>query len=218
MSDLENFNPVESSESSWNTSPEVSEKFKEAAKKSSAGVQRTQKDEKKAQRYDTLLSHMLILIIRNKDFDDLLNPLFDCVDAWYPSNFIVWVFSLVYHPVHLKIREISKKPEFLFHYKIKEQVDFFHDTFVDPQIKNRINVWIEDIIDAVIVEVSSLTTERLKQLLQDDETILIFISLIFQFFLKKLNLEISIEKSQSYAKFISSEIQKSLKNIALEEI
>ena len=161
---------------------------------------------------------MLRDIVKNKDFDELFDPLFDCIDRGYPSSFLVGIFSLVYHPAHIKIRETSGKEVFHFHYKAKDEKSSFHDQFIDTEIKNRVNIWIEDSIDALLFEPSSLLTERLKKLLDIEEEVNIFLSHIFHFFLKKLNIEISFEKSQSYAKFIRAEIQKSLKNISLEEI
>ncbi len=219
MSDLESFNPVESSEGAWNSSPEVSEKFKEAVKKWIAGIQRTQKDEKKWKQYDLMLSSILIQIILNKDFDSLLPPLFDLLDQWFPSNSILWVMSLVYHPIHKKIREISKKPEFHLHYHAKEELTHFHDYHVDAEIKNRINVWIEDIIDVIIIDPSSLLTSRFQNLVEEsEERVIFFFASVFQFFFRSLNIDITLDKSKNYGQFIISEIKKSLKNIELEEI
>ena len=59
---LEDFSPVESSEWGWN-STEISEKYKEAAKKAGAGIKRTQKDESKAKKYDFLLAKFLVKMI-----------------------------------------------------------------------------------------------------------------------------------------------------------
>jgi hypothetical protein len=218
MSDLESFNPVESSEGAWNSSPEVSEKFKEAVKKATAGIQRTQKDEKKGKHYDLMLSAFLVQIILNKDFDSLLAPIFDLLDQWHPSNFILGVLSLVYHPIHIKVREISKKPEFHLHYKAKDERMYFHDYLVDAEIKKRINVWIEDVIDVIVIDPSSLLTARFQELLAQDEKIVFFFASVFQFFFQSLNIDITLEKSKSYGQFVVSEIKKSLENLELEEI
>lgn len=126
--------------------------------------------------------------------------------------------SLVYHPIHKKIREISKKSEFHFHYQAKEELTHFHDYLVDAEVKKRINVWIEDVIDVIIIDPSSLLTARFQELLEDDEKIIFFFASVFQFFFRTLNIDITLDKSKSYGQFIISEIKKSLRNIELEEI
>lgn len=217
MSDLDSFSPDESSEQGkW--SAEVSEKFKEAVKKATAGIQRTQKDEKKGKQYDVMLSAFLVEIILNKHFDSLLEPLFNLMDEGYPSNFLLGIFSLVYHPIHKKIREISKKEEFLFHYQVSSEEVSFHDYLVDKDVKDRINIWIEDVIDVITIDPSSLLTHRFRELLQWDEKVVLFFSIIFQFFFQELHINISLEKSRNYGQFIVSEIQKSLQKIQLEEV
>jgi len=65
---LEEFTPSESPES-WANSAEVSEKLKEAIKRWTAGMKRTQKDEKKAKKYDMLLAGFLVKIIIDKKYD-----------------------------------------------------------------------------------------------------------------------------------------------------
>lgn len=217
MSDLENFNSDESAEQ-WTSSVEVSEKFKEAVKKATAGIQRTQKDEKKGKQYDMMLSSFLIEIILNKNFDSLLPSLFDLMDEGYPSNFLLGVLSLVYHPIHKKVREISKKEEFLFHYQAPSEEMPFHDYLIDKDIKTRINTWIEDVIDVVTIDPSSILTNRFKELVATDEKVIFFFAMTFQFFFQTLHIQISVEKSQSYGQFIVSEIQKSLQKIHLEEV
>jgi hypothetical protein len=43
-------------------------------------MKRTQKDEKKAKKYDMLLAGFLVKIIIDKQYDFILSPLFSCLD------------------------------------------------------------------------------------------------------------------------------------------
>lgn len=217
---LDDFIPSETWDG-WPKSAEVSEKFKESVKKSSAWIKRVQKDEKKAKKFDLLLASFLTQIIRNPKYDFLLDDLFKTLDNWYSSNFLLWVLSLVYLPISDKIRELSKKEVIEFNYiKTFEEIHF-DDNNLDETIKNRINFWIEDITDIIWIEYSSLQIQNVKKLFKDKDTfnqLLIFSSLVFQFFFKELNINIDLSKSNSYMEFILWQIFQKLNEIEVEEI
>lgn len=218
---LEDFIPSESWADAWPKSSEVSEKFKESVKKSSAWIKRVQKDEKKAKKFDLLLASFLTQIIRNPKYDFLLDDLFKTLDNWYSSNFLLWVLSLVYLPISDKIRELSKKEIIEFNYVKTFEVIDFDDNDLDETIKNRINFWIEDITDIIWIEYSSLQIQNVKKLFKNKETfnqLLIFTSLVFQFFFKELNINMDISKSNSYMEFILGQIFQKLNEIEVEEI
>ncbi len=212
---LEDFDSGEVPDSSWNassSSSEVSEKFKDAVKKAWAKTQKVQKDEKKAKKYDFILASFLVKIILDKRYDDLLWLLLACIDKWYPSNFLLWVFSLVYVDISKKIRETSDKKPFDFFYMSKDFIDF-DDNVINLDIRNRINLWVEDMIDVVLVEWSEITTKKLIDLFDNEKNVLddYFIG-VFVFFFKSINITISKSKAFNYIDFITSELKKSYRN------
>lgn len=217
---LEDFIPSETWADAGPKSSEISEKFKESVKKSSAGIKRVQKDEKKAKKFDLLLASFLTQIIRNPKYDFLLDDLFKTLDNWYSSNFLLWILSLVYLPISDKIRELSKKELIDFQYvKTFEMVDFDDD--LDESIKKRINFWIEDITDIIGIEYSSLQIENIKKLFKQRETyhqLVVFSSVVFQFFFQELHIQISTSKSRSYIEFILWQIFQKINEIQTEEV
>lgn len=214
---LEDFTPVESSEG-WSNSAEISEKFKESVKRSSAGIKRTQKDEKKAKKYDFLLAKFLVKIILEKKYDVILDNLFLCLEKGYATNFLMGILSLVYMPISAEIRLQAKKEEITFSYNPKNPSEPFHDTFMDDVLRKRINQWIEDIDDVITLEPSSVTSNTTLQLLQHDTSIVDFTSKIFVFFLFELWIIISEKKARSYSEFILWELEKTFKSLQLEQI
>jgi len=58
-----------------------------------------------------------------------------------------------------------------FNYSKKEIIDFDSNN-IDLEIKNRINYWIEDIIDSVIIDYSNIQTIKIIELLEKDESII----------------------------------------------
>jgi hypothetical protein len=88
------------------------------------------------------------------------------------------------------------------------------------EVKTRINHWIEDIIDSVTLEYSSIQTERVIFCLETDVNGIIndYISDILAFFLKDINIIIKEGEAQSIAIFVISEVLRALKKLELEEI
>lgn len=218
---LDEFTPdIDSSESGWNSaesSKEMSEKFKEQVKKAWAWIKRTRKDEKKAKKQDMLLANFLVQIIINKKFDDLLWLLFKLVDSWYPSNFLLWILSLVYIEISNKIRASSCLELIDFSYYSKEEIEFDDET-VSIKVKWRINHWVEDIILSVSADYSHIMTKRLIKLLENkDDDIINFVSNVFVFFLKEINITINKTEAFNISNFILSEVLKKIKSLEVEE-
>jgi hypothetical protein len=161
----------------------------------------------------------LVKIIVDKKYDSLLDTLFKAIHAWYPSNFILWILSLINIEISNEIRDVSNKEKIIFNYNIKNEVEEFDDNHINSQIKDRINYWIEDIIDSITLEYSSVQTQKLKELLIKDEDILLaYTCKVFSFFLKEINISIFENKSESISKFIISEIEKEIDKLKIEEI
>lgn len=212
---------IDNSDSPW-SSPEqvkeISEKFKESIKKASAWIAKTQKDEKKAKKYDFLLANFLVKIIIDKKYDSVLENIFKVMDFWYSSNFILWVLSLINLEVSNKIREISWKEQVNFDFRLEETWEFDDKNMRKP-IKDRINLWIEDMIDATTIDFSSIQNKRNIELLDKDwKVIIIFTAQIISFFLNEANISIKKDKAISISKFIISEVKSAMKSLKIEEI
>lgn len=219
---LEDFTPgIESWAWEWKaieSAKEVSENFKESFKKAGQKKQKAIKDEKKAKKYDLLLASFLVKILLDKKYDFLLDSLFKCLDEWYPSNFILWILSLINIDISNKIREIWNKEKIIFDYINNENIEF-DDSNLDLEIKNRINYWVEDIENSITFEYSNLQLKKLtNQIKENDNDLVEYFMLIFSFFLKEININISESKAKSICEFIIWEIKKSLKKYEIEEI
>lgn len=210
--------PGESSWASAEKAREMSEKFKEQVRKASAWIKRTRKDEWKAKKQDMLLANFLVKIILNKKYDNILDLLFKLIDKWYSSNFLLWILSLIYIDISNKIRDINNLEKIIFNYFCKENIEF-DDSNIDKQVKDRINFWVEDIILSSTVNYSNLLTKRLINLLEKKEDdILEFVSIVFAFFLRDINISIHKSEAQNISMFIIWEVLRKIKSLDLEEI
>ncbi|MDD2871656.1 MAG: hypothetical protein PHS49_06745 [Candidatus Gracilibacteria bacterium] len=220
---LEDYSPeIESSEGqgqSAESSKESSEKYKESQKKAGAKVAKVSKDEKKAKKYDFLLAGFMVKIIVDKKYDFILESLFNSIHIGYPSNFVLGILSLINIEISNEIRSVSNKKMINFYYEITSEVIEFDDNHINAKIKNRINFWVEDIMDSVTLEYSHLQTEKIKELFRNDKSILLdYTSNIFTFFLKEINISVSKEKSDGISEFILGEVKKSIDKLEVEEI
>ena len=116
-------------------SAEISEKFKESVKRASAGIKRTQKDEGRAKKYDFLLANFLVQIILKKEFDDLHDGMFACLDNGMSSSFVLGIFSLVYEPISQEIRKISGKEYSSFSQISFSETQIFSDSHLPETIR-----------------------------------------------------------------------------------
>jgi len=99
-------------------------------------------------------------MILKKKYDDLLDELIACLDAGYGTNFLLGILSLIYIPISDQIRKTSGKTEIDFHYEPTTTPIDFDDHALDSQIRDRVNMWIEDMESVVALEVSSIITKR----------------------------------------------------------
>lgn len=214
---LEEFTPVESSEW-WAQSVEISEKFKESVKRASSGIKRTQKDEKKAKKNDLLLAGFLVKIIIDKKYDYVLEPLFTALHKWFSSNLLLGILSITHEEISKKIRNFSQKPyqEYTFSY---EETFKFDDSNIDPNVRTRINYWVEDIVDILSYEYSSLKVVELQELfLKEYDSLLLYTEKVFIFFLHSSNIKITESQAKWITEFILSEVQKSIKTLKIEDV
>jgi len=208
---IEDYGAVDEGSEASSQSSEISEKYKAQAKKASAGIKRTQKDEKKAKKYDFLLAKFLVEMILQRKYDTLLDELFDCLDGGYGTNFLLGILSLIYMPISDEIRKFSETEKIDFRYEKSPESKKFDDRELPKQVRLRVNQWIEDMESVSALEVSALLTQRTLSMLLYDEKIRIFTSRVFQFFFRELNIDITDKKSQSYSDFILWELESSLK-------
>lgn len=210
---------INSWEGAKENSSEDNEKYSEQSKRSWDWVKRVKKDKRKAKKYDCILAYFLVEILKNKKYDFLFSDLFLCLDYWFNSNFIIWILSLIYLPISDKIRLLAEKEEIDFKYvKTFSKIEFSEN--LDSEIKNRLNYWIEDIIDIISIEYSSILIRRILWLSQTKEyyQLLNFTSKVFIFFFSEININIDEKTAISYSNYILDQIFTKIKKIKLEEI
>lgn len=200
-----------------------------------AWIKKTRKDEKKAKKDDDFLYETIIDLIKNKDFDILIPLIVDMFKYGIPSNLILGGVSLVFSEATYIIRTnyqpwvtkmiLDKTKAKAFNNSIgyTKTIDIieFDDNNINEAIKNRINIWIEDIMSVISFDPSSIMTEKCKNLIKEKESrkiIVNFLSWVFVFFLFALNISISKDRAFLYSDFILEEVYKKLISIDTDSI
>lgn len=187
---LDSIEDIDTWESSWEKAQEsASEKKEKAAKaaKAIAWIQKTRKDEKKAQKDNNFLYQIVIDIIQNPKYDAIIPFISELLKHWIPSNIIIWGISLVYNEAAYIIRNnylhwstglvFDKKSaqefKIVISYNKTKDIIEFRDDNLHEAIKWRVNEWIEDIINIISFDPSNIITASFLQLVngvkKDDE-------------------------------------------------
>lgn len=213
---LEEFIPQESAEQ-WSAWAEIAEKIREGIKKGTAWSKRVRKDEKKARKYDMSLANFLVKILLEKKYDTLFDSMFGSIHAWIPSNFVMGVLSLISPDISNYIRIFSKKEALEFHFSASETINF-SDSELPESIKQRINDWIEDIIDILRHDPSTVLVEKTIDAIKNSEEIYEFWTKVFIYFMNESNIYVRESKARDYVDFIFKEaILKKIESRAFQQ-
>ncbi len=213
---LEDFIPQESWEQ-WSQSAEIAEKIREWIKRWAAWGKRVRKDEKKAKQYDMSLASFLVKILLEKKYDTLFDSMFGSIHSGIPSNLVMGVLSLIYPDISNYIREFSKKEILDFHFAATETINF-SDADLPEEIKQRINDWIEDIIDILRHDPSTILVQKTIDAIHHSEEIYIFWTKVFVYFMNESNIYIRDSKARDYVNFIFKQvILKKIENKAFKQ-
>lgn len=83
---------------------EQSEQQREEAAAGLAGIQRTQKDEKKAHRYDVWLSELIETLLQNQVYDHIITQLVPLLNARCPSHILLAYILPLSDDILVKVR------------------------------------------------------------------------------------------------------------------
>jgi hypothetical protein len=83
---------------------------KEKSSKAMAGIQRTQKDEKKARRDDAILARIIEYFLKDGQYSTIIDAVLPVIDKGFSSNLLIGSISLVFTPATRIIREYFAHP------------------------------------------------------------------------------------------------------------
>jgi hypothetical protein len=220
---VEDFSP--DAESSSEAGPGAPESIREAdpakVSKTLRNIRKTRGDEKKAQRGDDALAHILAALLRDPAYAFLIDAIVPLAARNVPSHFIVGCVSLVYAPANTAVRREYYRPArdpepAIPAYEPSTEPVAFDENALPEAVRDRINRWIEDMSAVITYEPSNIVTEKFLGLLavpKYRDVIEGFVAGVFEHFLATLSVIVSEHRSESYAEFITDTLEKRLKGV-----
>ena len=196
---------------------EYSEKQKEAYKKAQSQLQKTKKDEGKAQVDRDVLFQILTRFIQNPYYEEFIPRITDVLAKEVPARLIMSLISLVYPEAALHIlTTLGRKKDIeilLSLHKYEKRVDL-DEAVLHPSIRAWMNTWsYMSRLYLVDPNTSIVLTKKLSTLIEwpyRRDIVSVFAFTILFFFTSR-NIILDEKKARSYAEFIVSEYAESLR-------
>ena len=195
----------------------MSEKQREKAKKAQAQLQKTQKDEKKAQADNVALFAILVRFIENPLYEELIPSITELLTRSFPSRFILTIVAIIYpEAAQYLFATLGKHEEvekYMHLHRYPENIPF-DDRALHASIREWITLWLARSQTFLThPEGSTVLKTRLLALLSPphEEVAKKVLSQFFQSFLSLRNVTIGEKQADTYAEFILSEYKKSLR-------
>ena len=195
---------------------EYSEKQKDAYKKAQSQLQKTKKDEWKAQGDREVLFQILARFIQNPYYEDFVPRITDILSKEVPARLIMSLISLVYPEAALHIlTSLGRKKDvdiLLSIHKYEKRVDL-DESILHPSIRSWMNTWsYTSRIYLIDPTTSVVLSKKLAGFFEGKarSDIVDIFGYTIHFFFTSRNIIIDHKKARSYAEFIISEYADSL--------
>lgn len=144
---------------------EQSEQQREEASAALAGIVRTQKDEKKAQKYDVWLSELIKKLLQSSVYDHVINQLVPLLNARCPSHLLLWYLlplsdeyiALVRAGLGLQQAEIPHITSFTERRTYSEPLT--------PELARHLNIWMETLKGCITIDPSQTSTKKINDMM-----------------------------------------------------
>lgn len=144
---------------------EQSEQQREEAAAALAGIQRTQKDEKKAAKYDVWLAELVKKLLQSSVYDHVITQLVPLLNARCPSHLLLWYLLPLSDEYMMKTREslglsIAEIPPLL---PVAERKAYTEP--LDPNLSKHLNIWMETLRGCIIIDPSQTMTKKINDMM-----------------------------------------------------
>lgn len=149
----------------WNKVAEQSEQQREEAASAIAWIARTQKDEKKAAKYDILLSELVKKLLQNSVYDHIINQLVPLLNSRCPSHILLGYLLILSDEYLLIVRKELwlKQVSIPLHTKNGEKKPYTEP--LDADFTLHLNIWIETLKWCITLDPSQTATKKIQEMI-----------------------------------------------------
>ena len=146
---------------------EQSEQQREEAAAALAGIARSQKDEKKAVKYDVWLSELIKKLLQSSVYDHVINQLVPLLNARCPSHLLLGYLlplsdeymGIVRAGLGLPVVEIPRIASF-------ESRKVYTEPLT-PELARHLNIWMETLKGCITIDPSQTSTQKINEMMND---------------------------------------------------
>lgn len=146
---------------------EQSEQQREDAATALAGIQRTQKDEKKAQQYDVWLSELIKKLLQSSVYDHVITQLVPLLNARCPSHLLLgYLLPLSDEYMQIVRAHLGLTQVEIPHAPHAEQRQAYSEPLA-PDIARHLNIWMETLKGCIIIDPSQAMTQKINEMMNE---------------------------------------------------
>lgn len=192
------------------TASEDAEQSREQAAAALAGLKRTQKDEKKAKKYDSFLIDIISEILQNHVYDHIIAQIVPLLEKRISSNMLASVLILLKWSYIERARAFCEmEPRVYPDYRAPaDPIEYSDD--LDEALKSMINIWFETFGILLVYEVSQTELSRTQEIFDGEakEQLVACVAHVFGHFLYDHKIHINNKRALRYARFIVDQMHK----------
>ena len=149
----------------WNKVAEQSEQQREEAAQALASIKRTQKDEKKAHRYDVWLSELIKTLLQNQVYDHIISQLVPLLNARCPSHILLAYILPLSDDILLKVRSELVMNEAMIPTKTPFTERTTYQEPLDGNIAKHLNIWMDTVRGCLTIDPSQTSTKKIQEMI-----------------------------------------------------
>lgn len=149
----------------WNKVAEQSEQQREEAAQALASIKRTQKDEKKAHRYDVWLSELIKTLLQNQVYDHIISQLVPLLNARCPSHILLAYILPLSDDILIKVRVELAMDEAMIPTKTPFTERTTYQEPLDGNIAKHLNIWMDTVRGCLTIDPSQTSTKKIQEMI-----------------------------------------------------
>lgn len=144
---------------------EQSEEQREEAAAALAGIARSQKDEKKAVKYDVWLSELVKKLLQSSVYDHVINQLVPLLNARCPSHLLLGYLLPLSDEYTLKVREGLNLAPVQIPGINQFSARTTYSEPLAPDLTKHLNIWTETLRGCITIDPSQTSTKKINDMM-----------------------------------------------------
>lgn len=144
---------------------EQSEQQREEAAAALAGIARSQKDEKKAAKYDVWLAELVKKLLQSSVYDHVITQLVPLLNARCPSHLLLGYLLPLSDEYMMIVRESLQLAQTSLPARINVSERKTYSEPLEPELARHLNVWMETLKWCISIDPSQTSTKKINDMI-----------------------------------------------------